>query len=90
MASESHLYHNPDFGAQVMATGTNAAAENVAMGSRTPGTAKELAKTLFDQWMESPGHRANIMNGNYNGIGFGVATNSQGAYYATQDFGRYN
>lgn len=45
------------------------------------------APRVPDMWMNSPGHRANIMTRDYNGIGFGVATDSQGGYNATQNFG---
>lgn len=90
MAQENNLYHNPNFGEQTFATGANSAAENVAYGSYTPEDSKAFAKTLFDQWMNSPGHRANIMSSSSNAIGFGVAIDSQGGYYATQNFGGYN
>ena len=53
-----------------------AAAENIAMGQRT---AAEVVKG----WMESPGHRANIMNGTYTHIGIGYDANGN---YWTQQF----
>lgn len=89
MAGEGRLYHNPQFGQLTFATGANRAAENVAYGSRTPGSPEQLAQTLFNQWMNSPGHRANILNANYNAIGFGVSIDSRGGYYATHNFGGY-
>ncbi len=47
---------------------------------------KKLAKNLVDGWMKSPGHRANILNGQLRYIGVGVA--QSGDYiYATQNFG---
>ncbi|MET1014429.1 MAG: CAP domain-containing protein [Paenisporosarcina sp.] len=52
-----------------------AAAENIAMGQRT---AAEVVKG----WMESPGHRANIMNGNFTHIGIGY--DAQGNYWTQQ------
>ena len=52
--------------------------ENIAMGQRTP---EEVVK----DWMNSPGHKANILNGNYNQIGVGVVQ-SGGYYYWTQLF----
>lgn len=52
-----------------------AAAENIAMGQRT---AAEVVKG----WMESPGHRANIMNGNFTHIGIGY--DAQGHYWTQQ------
>lgn len=52
------------------------AAENIAMGQRS---AAEVVKA----WMESPGHRANIMNPSYTHIGVGL---SDSGYYWTQQF----
>lgn len=40
----------------------NYAGENIAKGQRT-------AEQVMNDWMNSPGHRANIMNGNYTKIG---------------------
>lgn len=54
----------------------NAAAENIAMGQRS---AAEVVKA----WMESPGHKANIMNPSYTHIGVGL---SDSGYYWTQQF----
>lgn len=56
------------------------AAENIALGQLT-------ARQVMDSWMNSPGHRANILNANYNQIGVGVARKgSQGPFYFTQIF----
>ncbi|MGZ4814183.1 MAG: CAP domain-containing protein [Terriglobales bacterium] len=41
---------------------------------------------LHRAWMESPGHRENILNPNYNVVGIGVAQGEDGLFYATQDF----
>ncbi|MCC7339395.1 MAG: hypothetical protein IT422_30250 [Pirellulaceae bacterium] len=43
------------------------------------------AKAVVEQWMNSPGHRANIL-GSFSKIGIGVATKSDGAVYFTQMF----
>lgn len=40
------------------------AGENIAKGQRSP-------QEVMNAWMKSSGHRANILNGNYNGIGVG-------------------
>ncbi|MBT2737322.1 CAP domain-containing protein [Bacillus sp. ISL-7] len=52
------------------------AGENIAMGQRTP---EEVVKA----WMNSEGHRKNILSPNYNYIGVGYV--SQGNYW-TQEF----
>ena len=47
---------------------------------------KRLARDLVDGWMKSPGHRANILNGQLTYIGVGIA--QSGNYiYASQNFG---
>lgn len=57
----------------------SAAGENIAMGLRTPS---EVMKA----WMESPGHRANILNPSYTEIGVGFAKSARGICYWTQMF----
>lgn len=52
-------------------------AENIAKG---PDAAR-----IHAMWMNSPGHRANILNARFNRIGIGVA-GSTGSYAATQLF----
>lgn len=52
------------------------AGENIAMGQRTP-------EEVVNAWMNSEGHRKNILNPNYNYIGVGYV--SQGNYW-TQEF----
>lgn len=41
-----------------------------------------------DGLMHSPGHRANILNRDYNAVGIGVIQDSRGVYYFTQNFAR--
>lgn len=57
------------------------AGENIAMGQRTP---EEVMKA----WMNSPGHRQNILNSNFTEIGVGYAVNERGTPYWTQMFRR--
>lgn len=56
-----------------------AAGENIAMGQPT-------AQAVMTAWMNSTGHRANILNPQYNEIGVGVAKTSSGVIYWTQEF----
>ena len=57
-----------------------AAAENIAAGQRTPAD-------VLEAWMNSPGHRANILNCALTQIGVGYATGGSYGSYWTQDFG---
>ncbi|MDY7088815.1 MAG: CAP domain-containing protein [Actinomycetota bacterium] len=55
-------------------------AENIAMGYRS-------AAQVVDGWMNSSGHRANILNCRSTTVGVGVVRTSDGTPYYTQDFG---
>jgi uncharacterized protein YkwD len=44
--------------------------------------------SVMTAWMNSPDHRANILDPNYTQIGVGVAYDSQGEPYYTQEFGQ--
>jgi uncharacterized protein YkwD len=61
-------------------------AENIAWGSGELGSPKSIVKS----WMNSAGHRHNILNGRYTELGVGVALGTpedyDGATYTT-DFG---
>ncbi|MEU0481415.1 CAP domain-containing protein [Streptosporangium sp. NPDC006013] len=88
MAAKNYFSHTSldgrDMTARIKASGFSpmrAWAENIARGQRTPA---EVVKG----WMDSSGHRANIMNCAYTHLGVGVATGSQGIYW-TQNFAKH-
>lgn len=55
------------------------AGENIAYGQKTPAE-------VMNGWMNSPGHRANILSRTYTNIGVGLAKTSTGVKYWTQMF----
>ena len=55
------------------------AGENIAMGQKT-------AETVMNGWMNSSGHRANILGSGYTKIGVGYAVNAKGTPYWVQIF----
>lgn len=57
----------------------SSAGENIAMGQKN-------AAEVVNSWMNSPGHRANILSPSYTQIGVGLAKNSNGVCYWTQLF----
>ncbi|KNY30033.1 Sporulation uncharacterized protein YkwD [Pseudobacteroides cellulosolvens ATCC 35603 = DSM 2933] len=57
----------------------SAAGENIAYGQRTPAE-------VMNGWMNSPGHRANILSPSFTHIGVGLAKTSSGVNYWTQMF----
>ncbi|MHC1694266.1 MAG: SafA/ExsA family spore coat assembly protein [Eubacteriales bacterium] len=59
----------------------SSAAENIAYGQKTP-------REVVTAWMNSAGHRANILSGSYSHIGVGAAKKSNGTLYWTQMFMR--
>lgn len=57
----------------------SAAAENIAYGQKT-------AQDVMNAWMNSPGHRANILSTTVTQMGVGCAKASNGTLYFTQLF----
>ena len=55
------------------------AGENIAMGQKT-------AESVMNGWMNSSGHRANILGNGYKKIGVGYAVNAKGTPYWVQIF----
>lgn len=55
------------------------AAENIAQGQRTP-------QHVMSSWMNSPGHKNNILSESFSEIGVGVAKDSKGNLTWTQMF----
>ncbi|MCK1998814.1 CAP domain-containing protein [Psychrobacillus psychrodurans] len=72
----SPTYGSPFDQMKSMGITYKSAAENIAMGQRSPAE-------VVDAWMKSPGHKANIMNGSFTHIGVGL---SNSGYYWTQQF----
>jgi len=62
-------------------TGGCPCGENIAAGNST-------ATDTMDQWINSPGHCANMMGSDFTtiGIGYGYNANSNYSHYWTQDF----
>ena len=61
-------------------TGWRALGENIAAGYGS-------ADAVFAGWMESPGHRANLLSAAYTELGLGLASSARGEPYWVQDFG---
>lgn len=88
--AERHYFDHHDSGGRSMTarltgfkyTDYSALGENIAMGQRTP-------QEVVACWMNSPGHRANILCSDFSEIGVGyVPASAQGSGgYWVQDFG---
>ncbi len=86
MASQGFFSHTgsdgSNFAARAVKAGyTGASAENIAWGYRTP-------QEVVTGWMNSAGHRANILNCTSIAVGVGLAVKADGSLYWTQNFGR--
>lgn len=84
-AAMSHLLlgvNAPTLGSRADIAGYDyrALGENVAYGYAS-------AAAVVDAWMNSPGHRANILSTSYTQIGIAVAYSAHGLPYYTQFFG---
>ncbi len=80
--SFSHTRPNgKDFSTALREAGVSysSAGENIAYGQRTP-------QAVMDQWMNSAGHRANILNPDFTSIGVGHYEDANGTNYWTQLF----
>lgn len=82
MSSDRYFSHtSPTYGTpfqmiQSFGLSYRTAGENIAYGQRTPAA-------VVDAWMNSSGHRANILNASYTQIGVGYCANGN---YWTQMF----
>jgi len=86
MAANDYFSHTSQdgrsFGDRIRAAGYGGGsmAENIAAGQSS-------ASSVVTVWMDSPGHRANILGCAYRHIGVGVAKGGSYGTYWTQDFG---
>ena len=85
MAAQNYFDHvskdGRSFVDRVKAAGYPApGAENIAAGQRT-------AEAVIKGWMDSPGHRANILNCKLKTLGVGMARGGSYGIYWTQNFG---
>jgi len=85
MAARGYFSHTTPEGVEFSTRITSAgyrwsrAGENIAKGQRTPAE-------VMTTWMNSAGHKANILNCGFKNIGVGVAADAQGSLVWTQDF----
>jgi uncharacterized protein YkwD len=81
MAANQSLTHQ-DLGGVLGGTSFNTVAENILSGPGDMSPAQMEAA-----WMNSPGHRQNIMNGAYAAAGVGIAYSSDGRVWVAVEFG---
>lgn len=79
MGAANSMVHNPSYSTQIP-SGWSRAGENIAMGQPTPSD-------MHTAWMNSAGHRANIL-GDFTDIGIAFVT-VNGTTWGVEDFGKY-
>nr|WP_246391966.1 CAP domain-containing protein [Halosimplex pelagicum] len=93
MAQRDFFAHaNPDgdepsdryktFGHDTRSSGENIALEHYDVLA----TPEKVAQSVVDAWMNSQGHRENILRDHFTEEGIGVYLNHDGGVYATQNF----
>ncbi len=81
MAQREQMFHQ-DLGAVMRECKLNTAGENVAYGYSS-------GRAVVNQgWMNSDGHRANILNPSFRLMGIGARKGHDGNWYVAQVFGR--
>lgn len=81
MADEQVMFHQ-DLHPILRACGLRSVAENVAYGYSTGRS------VVTDGWMESPGHRANILTGAHRIVAVGSVMDEDGRWWTAQVLGR--
>ena len=76
MASKQSLYHNPELTSQVQ--NWQAVGENVGEGP--------TVSDIHNAFMQSPEHRANILDHDFTQVGVGVVVDKNGIIWVTEDF----
>jgi uncharacterized protein YkwD len=76
MARQQTLYHNPNLTTQVQ--NWQSVGENVGEGGSV--------SDIHNAFMQSPEHRANILDHGFTQVGVGVAVDSSGVIWVTEDF----
>jgi hypothetical protein len=76
MARQQQLYHNPNLTTQVQ--NWQAVGENVGEGP--------TVDDIHNAFMQSPEHRANILDHDFTQVGVGVSVDKNGVIWVTEDF----
>ncbi|MBP1159384.1 uncharacterized protein YkwD [Rhodococcus sp. PvR044] len=83
LAKAGTLSHNPAYSKEIP-QGWRVASENVLQNWK-----QASADQLVKQWINSPGHNANMLNPDITDIGVGYYVGPDGRAWATQNFARY-
>lgn len=87
MATKNFFSHTSPDGSNFVTRDKRAGFTGTAMGENIAWGQKD-AQAVVRAWLNSPGHRKNIMNCKSTLIGVGAARNATGVLYWTQEFGK--
>lgn len=92
MADDQHMRHNPAFADEICCW--RVATENVAWSEphhlwRPGDPVLRITDELHAALLESPGHRANLLDAGVDEIGIGVYVDDDGSVWITQNFRRF-
>ncbi len=79
MSAEQRMYHQDMNNIGNACSGWRSVGENVAYGNVS-------ADAMFQMWMNSSGHRANILRAGFTAVGIGAVQDASGVWWAVQDF----
>ncbi|MDR7325607.1 CAP domain-containing protein [Catenuloplanes niger] len=87
MADKNYFSHTGKDGSNFVQRAKRAGFTRTAMGENIAWGYRD-AQGVVKGWMNSPGHRKNILNCKSTLIGVGAARNAKGVVYWTQEFGK--
>lgn len=79
MSAEQRMYHQDMNNIGNACSGWRSVGENVAYGNVS-------ADAMFQMWMNSSGHRDNILRAGFTAVGIGAVQDASGVWWAVQDF----
>jgi hypothetical protein len=79
MADTSNMEHRDNLSELMRDCGARSIGENIAYGQKSP-------ESVMTAWMNSSGHRANILRSSYTHIGVGLEIDENGRRWWTQNF----
>ena len=82
------MSHTGSDGSDMVARAENAGYRNWTAVGENVAYGYDSETAVLTGWMNSPGHRANILNPAYTHVGSASAVGGSGTRYWSQDFGR--
>lgn len=85
MAQQNRLFHNPDLATQVQRDWRRLG-ENVGWTQRPGSSVTQMVEAVHQAFMNSAGHRANVLTPEFGWVGVGVRVTAEGRLWTTVTF----